>query len=207
MEGVVTATNIEMWDIEKVIPYENNAKRHTPDQIRNIAQQILGFGWDQPIVVQENGSIIKGHGRRLAALELGLKKVPVLVRSDLSDAEANAARISDNRVAVGEIDEDILKAELVALTEFYSMEDLGFDEGEIDLSGLLTGEVELTTSSIGTGENGAQGALQDGSATLPKEAEYTKAFQVIVECDSEAQQEEIFEQMSEQGYTCKILSL
>ena len=81
---------IEIWDIKDLVPYEMNAKKHPQDQVEKLATAITKFGWTQPIVVWNNGEIIAGHGRRLAALHLGMKKVPVVVRSDLSKVEADA---------------------------------------------------------------------------------------------------------------------
>ena len=103
---------IELWDIEKIIPYENNVKIHDQKQIEKIAESIRRFGWDQPVVVDKNGVIIKGHGRTLAAKHLGLDKVPVLVRDDLTEDQVKAARIADNRVAMGDIDTEMLQEEL-----------------------------------------------------------------------------------------------
>lgn len=107
--------NIQMWPIDKIVPYKNNVKIHDEKQVSKIAESIRRFGWDQPIVVDKNGVIIKGHGRTLAAQKLGLIEVPVLVRDDLTEDEANAARIADNRVAMGDIDTDALQAELASI--------------------------------------------------------------------------------------------
>ncbi|WP_354734448.1 ParB/Srx family N-terminal domain-containing protein [Acinetobacter nosocomialis] len=107
--------NIQMWIIDDVKPYELNAKIHNDAQVAKIAESISRFGWDQPIVVDKNGVIIKGHGRRLAAIKLGLIEVPVLVRDDLDEEQVKAARLADNRVAIGDIDADLLKMELEAI--------------------------------------------------------------------------------------------
>lgn len=103
---------IELWPIERVKPYEKNVKIHDKKQVEKIAESIKSFGWDQPIVVDKDGVIIKGHGRTLAAKSLGLEKVPVLVRDDLSPDEVKAARVADNRVAMGDIDTELLQKEL-----------------------------------------------------------------------------------------------
>ena len=115
---------IELWDIEKVIPYPQNAKKHPPEQIKRL-------GWDQPIVVDKDGVIIKGHGRRLAAVELGLKKVPVLCRSDLTKEEADAARIGDNAVSSTEYDTKMLQEELHRLM---AIDDLTFTVDDLGLA-------------------------------------------------------------------------
>jgi hypothetical protein len=120
---------IELWDIDRVQPYELNAKKHDNKQVEGIVNSIQRFGWDQPIVVDGDGKVIKGHGRRLAAIKLGLKKVPVLVRTDLTPEQANAARIADNRVAIGDLDTELLKLGLESL----NLDDLAgiFDEKEL----------------------------------------------------------------------------
>lgn len=110
-----------------LIPYQNNHKLHPPSQIKKIASAINRYGFDQPIVTDAAGVIIKGHGRREAALQLGLDKVPVIVASHLSQQEAAAARIADNILAeLGQWDNLALEKELQSLTE-----SLG------DLNGLL----------------------------------------------------------------------
>lgn len=103
---------IELWDIDKVIPYDKNVKIHDQEQVEKIAKSITEFGFDQPIVVDKDGVIIKGHGRTQACKFLGLKKVPVLVRTDLTDEQVKAARLADNRVAISDIDTMGLQEEL-----------------------------------------------------------------------------------------------
>jgi DNA modification methylase len=124
---------IEWRDPETLTPYSNNAKTHPTEQIDKIAASIASFGFDQPIVVDGDGVIIKGHGRRQASLRLGLDKVPVLVRDDLSVAEIKAARLADNRTAQSPWDEDLLRVELGALLEQdFDLGLTGFDLEEID---------------------------------------------------------------------------
>lgn len=96
-------------------PYAKNTKIHTVDQIDKIAGQIASFGFDQPIVVDSKHVIIKGHGRREAALRLGLEKVPVIV-STLDEYQAMASRIGDNKVAEALWDYDLLKFEFGTLS-------------------------------------------------------------------------------------------
>lgn len=121
---------IELWNIERVKPYELNAKKHDDKQVAGIAASIERFGFDQPIVVDKDGVIIKGHGRRLACIKLGYSQVPVLVRSDLTEKQVNAARAADNRAAVGDVDTDLLRQSLDAI----NVDDLKgiFEEKELD---------------------------------------------------------------------------
>ena len=110
-----TEMHIQNWPIEKLVPYELNSKIHDDAQVEKIANAIKATGWDQPIVVDADGVIIKGHGRRLAAKRLGLTHVPVLQRSDLTPEQVRVARLADNRVAMSGIDADLLKQELETL--------------------------------------------------------------------------------------------
>ena len=117
--------------IESVKPYPNNAKKHPDRQIELLAKQIAE-GFDQPIVVDSEMVIIKGHGRLLASKKLGLKTVPIIVRDDLSSEQVKAARIADNKLAETDWDMDLLAQELEALELMESdLEDLGFDEDEL----------------------------------------------------------------------------
>ena len=122
---------IERLSPDAVIPYANNAKEHPDEQVKKIASSIKNYGWDQPIVVDADNEIIKGHGRLQAAELLGLDEVPVIRREDLTDAEAKAARIADNKTAESDWIDDLLASELELLDDFDAIE-LGFDDGEID---------------------------------------------------------------------------
>ena len=119
---------------DTLIPYSNNAKEHPEEQVKKIASSIKNYGWDQPIVVDGENEIIKGHGRLQAAELLGLDEVPVITREDLTEAEAKAARIADNKTAESEWDEDLLTTELEILDEDFDvdLEDTGFEQEEID---------------------------------------------------------------------------
>ena len=144
---------VESWPIEQVHEYPDNAKIHDERQIKAIALSIQKFGFDVPIVVDGAGVIIKGHGRRLAAISLELTHVPVIVRTDMTAKQANASRIADNRVAVGDVDTDILNIEIMDIADGDSDDLLGAmgltekelefmseDLGSMDLSALADGE-------------------------------------------------------------------
>lgn len=126
---------IELIQTEKLVPYELNSKIHDPAQVKKIAESIKQFGWDQPIVVDKDYVVIKGHGRRLAAISLGMEVVPVLVRDDLSPEQVRAARLADNRVAVGGMDTEMLKRELAELdfdlSGIFDDKELAFMEADL----------------------------------------------------------------------------
>lgn len=124
---------VELVDIAEVYPYANNPKQHPSDQVGRIVSSIRHYGWDQPIVIDEDGEIIKGHGRYAAARKLGLQRVPAIVRDDLSDAQKRAARIADNKTAESEWNDEVLLTEMEVLQdEGYGADELGFDEQEWD---------------------------------------------------------------------------
>jgi len=114
-----------------LVPYAKNAKLHSNEQIDKIAGQIAAFGFDQPIVVDQNKTIIKGHGRREASIRLGLEKVPVII-SSLDEYQAMAARIADNKVAESGYDNEMLK----------------FDLGTLDLQGFEMGLTGMENADI-----------------------------------------------------------
>lgn len=130
--------NIQIWDIQRLKPYELNVKIHSDEQVTRIAKSIKEFGWTQPIVVDKDGVIIAGHGRRLAATKLGFDTVPVWVRDDLNEEQVRALRLADNRVAEGDIDTELFRRELETLN--YDLSGI-FDDKELDFGVLDLGEM------------------------------------------------------------------
>lgn len=131
----------ELRDIDSIFPYEGNVKNHDVKQVAKIAASIKKFGWlGNPIVVNAEGVILAGHGRRLAAISSGLKEVPVQVISDLSLEAQRAYRLADNRVAISDIDSELLQQELGSLD--FDMEGI-FDQKELDFLVADLGEMKL----------------------------------------------------------------
>ena len=114
----------------ELVPYERNAKEHPQEQVEHIANSIKAFGFRSPIVAWKDGTIINGHGRLLAAYKLGLEEVPVIYADDLTEEEANAFRLADNKTAESSWDEFLLSDELADLFDF-DMEQFGFDIDDI----------------------------------------------------------------------------
>ena len=111
----------------ELTPYAANAKRHPPDQVRHIANSIREFGFRQPIVVDADNVVVIGHGRLLAAKELGLETVPVVKADDLTEAQIKALRLADNKTNESEWELEKLEAELADLELEFDMADFGFD--------------------------------------------------------------------------------
>ena len=103
-----------------IVPYANNTKKHDETQIKNVAESIKKYGWVQPIVIDDDGTIVIGHCRALAAEKLGIEDVPCVVVSDLTEDEINALRIVDNKTNESPWDFDLLSAELpeIDLSDF-----------------------------------------------------------------------------------------
>jgi hypothetical protein len=137
------AQRIELWPIERLIPYERNARTHSDHQIQQIANSIAEFGFTNPILVDTRAGIIAGHARLLAARQLKLQEVPVIILSHLSDAQKRAYIRADNRLALDAgWDDELLRQELQALeSEGFDLDLAGFDADE--LKELLEDEAPL----------------------------------------------------------------
>jgi DNA modification methylase len=114
-------------------PYERNARTHSPEQIEQIAASIQAFGWTNPVLVDEAGGIIAGHGRLAAAMSLGHEAVPTICIAGLSDVARRALILADNKLALNAgWDEHILAAELSDLQEFgLDVKLIGFTADEL----------------------------------------------------------------------------
>ena len=135
-------------NIDELIPYSQNAKKHDERQIRNVANSIKRFGWRQPVVVDNDGVIVIGHCRVLAAKELGLDKVPVTVADDLTEDEIKELRIADNKTNESPWDFGKLEEELATLSiAGFDMEQFGFDD--VDLMGGPAQPIENTSREYG----------------------------------------------------------
>src|SRR5216683_4290731 len=107
------AKHIELWFLDKLIPYSKNPRTHSDAQIAQIAASIRAFGFNSPILVDSNAGIIAGRGRFLAARELQLKEVPVIVLDHLTETQKRAYIIADNQIALNAgWDEELLRVEL-----------------------------------------------------------------------------------------------
>ena len=141
------APKIELRDITTLIPYINNSRTHSDEQIAQIAASISEFGWTNPILVDGNNGLIAGHGRLLAARKLNMAKIPVIELAHLSETQKKALIIADNKLALNaDWDNGLLTLELQALEESdFNLDLLGFDETELNaLLNPITGTTGLT---------------------------------------------------------------
>jgi len=178
---------IEYKKVNDIIPYVNNSRTHSDEQVTQVASSIKEFGFTNPILIDEQDGIIAGHGRLMAASKLGMEEVPTIVLGGLSEAQRKAYVIADNKLALNSAwDEELLKIELEKLDMLnFDLELLGFDERELAsiFDPLAEEEIQL------------------------KEETYFEKFNIIVECDSEQNQEAIYNELQEKGYKCQVQSL
>ena len=129
---------VEQRKIEALIPYVNNSRTHSDEQVAQIAASVREFGWTNPILVDGQNGIIAGHGRLAAARKLGLTEVPVIVLDHLSEAQKKALVIADNKLASNAgWDDEMLRLELGDLQE------MGFDA---TIAGFTTEELDALLS-------------------------------------------------------------
>ena len=95
---VALADRIELWPIHRLRPYERNPRTHSEAQVDQIAASMVQFGWTNPVLVDEQGGLLAGHGRLLAARKLGLEEVPVIRFEHLSEAQKRACVLADNQL-------------------------------------------------------------------------------------------------------------
>ena len=139
----VMPDKLERWPIERLVPYERNARTHSAEQVAQIAASIQEFGFTNPILVASDDGILAGHGRLAAAKDLGLREVPVVVLDHLTPTQRQAYVLADNKLALNAgWDDSILSAELAGLQlEEFDLSLLGWSDDE--LLGLMPEVEEL----------------------------------------------------------------
>lgn len=125
---------IERIPVANLRPYDRNPRTHSDDQVAKLAASLIEFGWTVPVLVDDDGEIIAGHGRLLAAKSLGMDEVPVIRLGHLTPEQARAYRVADNQLTLlGGWDDALLARELHELNgEGYDLDLLGFEQADID---------------------------------------------------------------------------
>ncbi|CAA7618922.1 ParB domain protein nuclease [Magnetospirillum sp. LM-5] len=125
---------VEHWPLDRLRPYDRNARTHSDGQVAQIAASVIEFGFTNPILADGQGNIIAGHGRLAAAKSLGLDTVPVVILDHLTEAQRRAYILADNKLALNAgWDEETLAAELHALNgDGYDLGVIGFSDEELD---------------------------------------------------------------------------
>jgi hypothetical protein len=170
--------NIVYKNVDELIPYANNTKKHDKTQIKNVATSIEQFGFVQPLVIDKNNVVIIGHCRLLGAKQLKMEQVPCVCADELTEEQVNALRIVDNKTNESEWDMDILLEELTNV----DLDAFSFDFGDV-----------LSEDNIETKER--------------EEIALNESISIVVECEDDEQAEMLFERLSEEGYKCHISTL
>lgn len=145
------ADKVERRPVETLIPYARNSRVHDDAQVAQIAASIREWGWTIPVLVDEAGMLIAGHGRVLAARQLGLADVPCMVAVGWSEAQKRAYVIADNKLATNASwDQSLLKVELADLL------DTGFN---VDLVGFELEDLSSALDFAGGGDGGTEALI------------------------------------------------
>lgn len=127
------ADTIEKWAVSRLVPYARNARTHSDAQVAQIAASIREWGWTMPVLVDEDGGMIAGHGRVLAARQLGVTEVPVVVARGWTDAQKKAYSLTDNQLPLNAgWDKELLRLEVADLAEMgFDLPLMGFSDDEL----------------------------------------------------------------------------
>lgn len=170
--------NIVYRNIKELKPYKKNAKKHTKEQVEQIANSIKEFGFTQPVIVDKNMEVVAGHGRILGAKKAGLKQVPTVMLEELTEEQVKAYRLVDNKLNESEWDYSLLDDELENLTEDIDMSLFGFEMKE---------------------QNEVNGKKK-------VEFEIKEKYEVHIICKDEKQMEQVYNKVKGYGEECKLVS-
>jgi ParB-like chromosome segregation protein Spo0J len=180
------ADQVERRNVADLVPYARNSRTHNAAQVNQIAASIKEWGWTTPVLIDESGMIIAGHGRVLAAQKLGVVTIPVMVATGWSDAKKRAYVIADNQLALtAGWDEELLKIEMSELShEGFDLTLTGFDIADIDK---MLGKLAETEA-------------EEACAQLTD-----MKYQIVVDCGSEMRQIELLDEFEKAGISCRAL--
>lgn len=183
------ASKTERRKVADLIPYARNSRTHSDEQIAQLAASIKEWGWTIPILVDETGGIIAGHGRVMAARKLRILEVPVMVARGWTEAQKRAYVIADNQLALNsDWDKQLLSVEIADLKE------LNFD---LTLTGLDAETIE-GLDDVDLGGEEADTAEKAEPVDEPRHL-------LLVLCQAEDTQADLFKEMKARGYTVKVV--
>lgn len=166
--------------ISELKPYKKNAKKHTKEQVKQIANSILEFGFTQPVLIDSDDNVVAGHGRCLGAKKAGLKEVPTLCLDDLTEEQIKAYRLADNKLNESDWDVALLEQETNELLQ-----------SDIDMS-LFGFDADLTDKEL--------------ELEMEREVKFRtkEKHLVIVPCKSEKETKQVQKEIEQLGYKCDI---
>lgn len=172
---------IVYMSIKDLKPYKKNAKKHTAEQINRIAESIKEFGFKNPVLIDQCNCVVAGHGRVMGAKKAGLKEVPVIRISDLTEDQVKAYRLVDNKLNESEWDYNLLDEEIKEFfkNDAFDMSVFGFDLTE-----------------------------QENEEEKKKKVEFEikEKYEVHIICKDEKQMEEVYNKTKGLGIECKLVS-
>ena len=170
--------NIVYKPIKELKPYKKNAKKHSKEQVEQIANSIKEFGFTQPVIIDKHNSVVAGHGRILGAKKAGLKQVPTVCLEDLTEEQIKAYRLVDNKTNESEWDYGLLDEELSEL----------WDAGEVDMT-----LFDFNMDNL----------FEEETENKKKvEFEVKKENKIIITCKTKRQTEDLYKRLIEEGYSC-----
>ena len=176
------ADTVERWPTDRPKPFERNARTHSPAQITHLAKLITEYGWTMPVLCDDKDNVLAGHGRLLAARELGLPDVPVMVARGWSASQKKAYRLADNQSALlSAWDAELLRSEI----------------GDLRAQGVNMELAGFTPDSLR--------GIFPRSADERRAVEGDPHFEIVVTCENETQQRELLEQFNSEGLKCRAL--
>ena len=130
---MTTTTEFQLVDINKLVPYANNARTHNKEQILKLRSSLREFGFVNPVIIDREYNVLAGHGRIMAAKEEGIAEVPCVYADHLTEAQKKAYILADNRMALDAgWDDELLAVEMEELQNLgFDLGLTGFDESEI----------------------------------------------------------------------------
>lgn len=187
--------------IDKLKPYRKNSRTHSSEQILQIKESIKTYGFTNPLLIDDNYNLIAGHGRLEAIKALNkvdfkenpINEIPCIIVSGLSENDYKALVIADNKIALNAgWDLDILKDKLSLLeNENYNLDLIGFSDDELG---------ELLKENLEYKSNG-------GEYIENLEKEIKEKFRLLIELNNEDELENLYNELKDKGYICKVLSL
>lgn len=188
---------INLININNLQEYTNNARTHSDSQVSQIAESIKEFGFNNPVLVDENNQLIAGHGRLLAAKQLGLTEVPAITLSHLTETQKKAYVIADNKISLNsDWNYDLLTSELEAV----------MNDSDVDISLLGFSEQELETV-LDEGQHGFNSGSIDGNTQAQADALLGSEdkLQILVDVMSNQECETLLNELNNRGFNCKVV--
>lgn len=174
--------NIKYMNIRDLKPYKKNAKKHSKEQVEQIANSIKEFGFTQPVIIDKNNEVVAGHGRILGAKKAGLKQVPTVCLEELTEEQIKAYRLVDNKLNESEWNNDLLNTELSEL----------WDAGEVDMT-----LFDFNMDNL----------FEEETENKKKvEFEIKEKYEVHIICKDEKQMEQVYNNVKGYGQECKLVS-